>query len=169
MVRIMINFTKILIDGTILAVVGSIYLLAMLWYNPRLSLNDLPEDIKNAVPPWSKKERIQSIVFGIPFFILVVTFPFFSTLALKNQHDGNISFFALFINAFGVIMIFNVVEVGVVDLLLLCKIRPKFMTIPGTEGLAGSKDYWHQIRAHLRGAVLMAILCLIIAGVVYFI
>ncbi len=165
----MINFTKILIDGTILAVVGSIYLLAMLWFNPRLSLNDLPEDIKNAVPPWNKKEKIKSILFGIPFFILVIGFPFFSTLALKNQYGSTISFFALFINAFGVIMIFNVVEVGFVDLLLLCKIRPKFMTIPQTKGLAGSKDYWHQIRAHLRGTVLMGVLCVIIAGVVYFI
>ncbi len=165
----MINFTKILIDGTILAVVGSIYLLAMLWFNPRLSLNDLPDDIKNAVPPWSKKEKIQAIFFGIPFFILVIGFPFFSTLALKNQYGDTISFFALFINTFGVIMIFNLVEVGFIDLLLLCKIRPKFMIIPGTEGLAGSRDYWHQIRAHLRGKVLMGVLCLIIAGIVYFI
>lgn len=165
----MINFTKILIDGTILAGIGSLYLLAMLWFNPRLSLNDLPDDIKNAVPPWSKKEKIQAILFGIPFFILVIGFPFFSTLALKNQYGGNISLFALFINAFGVIMIFNIVEVGFVDLLLLCKIRPKFMIIPGTERLAGSRDYWHQIRAHLRGTVLMGVLCVIIAGVVYFI
>jgi len=163
----MISFTKILIDGAILAAIGSIYLLAMLWFNPRLSLNDLPEDIKNAVPPWSKKEKIQSILFGIPFFILVVGFPFFSTLTLKNQHGDNISFLALFINAFGVIMIFNLVEVGFVDLLLLCKIRPKFMIIPGTEELAGSKDYWHQIRAHLRGTALMGILCLIIALIIY--
>jgi hypothetical protein len=140
----------------------------MLDINPRFSLPDLPRDIQDAVPPLTKKEKRAASLFAVPFFVMVLAIPFMSTLALNGQNAGNVAFCLLFLNAYGILLAANVAELILVDLLLICTITPKFVVIPGTEGLAGYRDYAHQIKAHLRGSVLMAVLALIIAAMVSF-
>ena len=76
---------------------------------------------------------------------------------------------SLFLNTFGVVFIFNLVDLLLLDWLMFCFITPSFVIIPGTEGMKGYKDYGYHFRAFLKGTILSVVAGLVIAGIVTFI
>ncbi len=161
----MINFTKIIIDGSLLSVLASITILGILRFNPRLFLQDYPDVIQERVHPKTDQEKRLSLMVGIPFLILLLLVPFLSTLSLAKQ-VGEDKFFSLFINAFGVTFLFNLVDLLVLDWLIFCLITPDFLVIPGTKGMQAYKDYRFHFRAFLIGTALSIVAGLGIAGIV---
>lgn len=164
----MINISKILLGGALLSILSSILLIGILRFNPRLFLQDYPDEIQAAVPPKTDLEKRQSLISGIPFLLILLAVPFISTLVLKRQSGEMISFFPLFFNAFGVAFTFNLVDLLLLDWLLFCFITPSFLVIPGTEGMQEYKDYGFHFRAFLIGTVLSIAGGLVIAGLVVF-
>jgi hypothetical protein len=163
----MIDLTKTLLDGMLLSILASIVLIGSGLYNPRLFLQDYPEEIQAKVPPKTAREKRLSLVIGIPFMILLLIVPFISTLTLKNQQTEYAGLLALFLNAFGVIFIFNLFDLLILDWLVFCTLTPRFFVIPGTEGMAAYKDYGYHFRASLIGTLLSLIGGLLIAGIVF--
>ncbi len=161
----MINFTKIILDGSVLSVLASITILGILRFNPRLFLQDYPAKIQEQVPPKDDQEKLFSLLLGIPFLVLLIVVPFLSTLSLAKQ-VGDERFLSLFINAFGVVFIFNLVDLLILDWLLFCLITPDFLIIPGTKGMQAYKDHRFHFRAFLIGTVISTIAGLGIAGIV---
>lgn len=162
----MFNIGKILLDGVILSILASFLLTGALLFNPRLFLQDYPRSIQSLVPAKTSKEKRQSLVVGIPFLLLLVIIPFLSTLSLMRHSGGEATFFQLFLNAFGVVFIFNLVDLILLDWLLFCTLTPKFMIIPGTEGSEAYKDYFLHFKASIIGTVLSIIAGLITAGII---
>jgi hypothetical protein len=160
----MLNFTKLLTDGAILSLLASLWLVLSLWVNPRIFLHDYPPKIQEKVPPKTEAERRLSYVFGVPFMLLLLLGSFFSTLSLKAQ--GNAQFWELWLNATGVVYVFNVVDWLILDWLMFCTLTPRFVVIPGSEGMAEYKDYGFHFRGFLHGTVYSGLGGLIIAGVV---
>jgi len=165
----MLDIAAIARDGGLLALVFCVYLPLLLRYNPRFARRDLPREIREAVPPLTKKEKREAAFFFVPVLIFSLVIPFLSTLRFSRQNPQDASFLWLFLNAYGILLIANLAELILVDLLLVCTITPKWIVIPGTEGMAGYENYACQIRAHLRGAGLMAVISLIIAAIVSFV
>jgi hypothetical protein len=137
-----------LISGAVLSILLLGLLLAILYYNPRLLLQRYPPDVQRAVPPKTAGERRQTAVFGGIFLLLLLGGPLLSTLMLKQQ-QGALSFGSAFFHAGGVLFIFNLADLLLLDWLIFCTITPRFVVLPGTAGLSGYKDY----RLHLRGFV----------------
>lgn len=164
----MLDLSRILLDGGLLAIVGGIYILAVVAFNPRLILNegDLPPDILAAVPPKTEKEKRLAFILGTPFLIGIIAVPLVSTLQFRQQAGGDVAFLSLFLHPFFVLMIFNLFDLLVLDLLLLCTITPRFMVVPGTEGFAGYKDYSFHIKQHVRSLPFQALSTLLIAVIV---
>jgi hypothetical protein len=162
----MLEIGKILLHGAVLSVPASLVLMAAVYFNPRFARQNLPMDIQDATPPLSKKEKLQALAFGIPFFVLVVLIPFLSGFTLEPPAGGQVPFLVLFLHIFGVIFVFSLFDLIILDCLIYCTITPKFVIIPGTEGFAGYKDYGHQARAHVRGIALQTALALLLAGVI---
>lgn len=162
----MFNIGNVLRDGLILTGIIVVLMILAQRVNPRLFIQDYPEDIQAAVPPKTRAEERQTRWLGIPFILAMLLVPFFSTLGLK-QAGG--SFSALLANAFGVVFFFNVFDLLVLDWLIFCGITPKSIVIPGTEGMAGYKDYGFHFRGFLKGTLLSAVFGLVMAGVVHFI
>ena len=165
----MINFNRIIFDGFLLSLISSIILIASLYINPRIFLQDYPKDIQALVPPKTSSEKRLALIMGIPFLLALILIPFFSTMARKSEMGENSTFIALFANAFGVAFIFNLVDWLLLDWLLFCTITPKFLVIPGTEGAAGYKDYDYHLRGFIIGTLLSIIAGLVIAAIVFFI
>ncbi len=163
----MLNPCKILFDGLLFTIIGSAIVLGMIRYNPRLFLNkgDLPSDILAAVPPKTEAEKRLALMLGMPFVIAIVAVPFISTLQF-HQQAGEVFFLLLFLHAFAILLVFNLFDLLVLDLLLFCTITPRFMVVPGTEGLAGYKDYGFHLRQHAKSIPFMALAGLVIAVVV---
>ena len=162
----MFNIGNVLRDGIILTGIILVLMVLAQRINPRLFIQDYPEDIQAAVPPKTRAEVRQTRWLGIPLILAMLLVPFLSTLGLK-QAGG--SFSALLANAFGVVFFFNVFDLLVLDWLIFCGMTPKSIVIPGTEGMAGYKDYGLHWRGFLKGTLLSAVLGLVIAGVVQFI
>ena len=162
----MFSIRKVVIDGAILSVIASLLIVVSLRFNPRMWLQDYPQDIQDRVPPKTKEEKRQALVVGIPFLIVLVAVPFYSTLVLSIQGGSDISFFQLFLNAFGVAFVFNLVDLLLLDWLMFSTITPKFLVIPGTEGMEEYRDYYYHFRAFLIGTVLSVVAGLVIAGTV---
>jgi hypothetical protein len=90
---------------------------------------------------------------------------FFSTLALEAH--GETRFWALWLNAAGVMFVFNVVDWLILDWFMFCTLTPRFVVIPGSEGMAEYKDYWFHFRGFLHGTVYSNLMGLVIAGIVF--
>jgi hypothetical protein len=159
------SVSRILVDGAVLSLLSSVYLIVTMRINPRIWLQDYPQDVQERVPPKTAQEKRLSLILGVPFVILVVAVPLISTFSLKHEVDG-VSFLALLGNAFGVVFIFNLVDWLLLDWLMFCTITPGFVVIPGTEGMAGYKEYGYHFRGFLKGTVLSAVAGAIIAGIV---
>jgi hypothetical protein len=94
-------------------------------FNPRFALKDLPRDIRESVPPLTKRETLQALIFFLPFMALVVGIPFLSALGLEAEGAADVSFGALFVHILGVLFVFFVVDLVVLDWLIYCTITPK--------------------------------------------
>jgi hypothetical protein len=159
------SITNVLIFGACLS--GLVFLLLMIGVriNPRIFLNTYPKDIRDKVAPQTQIEKRLSRIFGITTMMLVVAVPLISSWCLKQQNSGEMWFVLLFLNAFGVIFCFNLV-----DLLLDCvlvSMTPKFVVLPGTEGMSGYKNYFHHFRGFLIGTMASVVLGLLIAAIVF--
>ena len=155
------DWLRTLVDGALLSVVASVLIFGSLWANPRIWLNDFPPDIRRAVPPKTVGEKRQSLWWGIPLLTALLGAPVVSTLLLERQRP-DAGFVALFLNAFGVVFVFNLVDLVVIDWLVLCLMTPRSLIIPGTEGMKGYTDYGH----HFRGFLIGTIFSLVVGGLV---
>jgi tetrahydromethanopterin S-methyltransferase subunit B len=54
-------------------------------------------------------------------------------------------------------MVFNLFDLLIADWLVFVKIQPKAIVLPGTEGMAGYKDYAFHFRGFLVGIVFSAV------------
>lgn len=162
----MVNITKTLLDGALLSVFASLLIFVILRFNPRLFLQDYPNQIQEQVPPKSEQEKRQSLLVGIPFLLVLFAVPLISTLTLQRQHGGELPFLQLSLNAFWVGFIFNLVDLLVLDWLIFCLITPEFLVIPGSEGMKAYKDYGYHFRGFLIGTVISIATGLVIGGIV---
>ena len=157
------TLSTILIYGIPGSVLISAVLLGMIWVNPRLMLQDYPKDVQAAVPPKAPEEKRQTLYWSFLFWLLLIGFPSASALSAKAAHAG---FLDLFLSAFGVLFVFNLVDWLILDWLIFCTITPRFAVLPGTEGMAGYKNYAMHFRGFVIGTVLSVVLGLIIAAIV---
>jgi hypothetical protein len=154
---------RILIDGAILTVIVAPIMVLALYINPRMALSDYPEDVKAAVPPRTKKEKRQGILIGLPFLLVVIAVPLYSTWLVKQQNGGVITYWMAFVTIFGVYLIPFLFDLIVLDILVFSTWTPKFLVIPGTEGMPGYKDYSLHLKAHTRGSVILIVFSALLA------
>lgn len=155
---------RVILDGAWLSVVAVVLILAPLRWNPRLWLQDFPKDIRDAVAPKTADERRQSLVWGVPFLAVLLAAPLLSCLALIRDVGVSVPYGWLWTDAFGVALLFNVVDLVVVDWFVVCAITPSFVAVPGTRGFAGYKDYAHHARAFMTGTIASSVIAAMAAA-----
>lgn len=161
------TITKVLTDGALLSVLLLLWLGVVFSFrvSPRVFLQDYPKDIQDKVALQTAAEKRLSWLLKTPLLIFVIVVPLISSWSLKRNDPEHTTFIALFLNTFGVVFTFNVVDL-LLDFVLVW-VNPKFVVIPGTEGSAGYKDYFHHIRGFLVGTVGSVVGGLVIAAVVF--
>jgi len=149
----MIDVVWIVIEGLVYSSILSLIVMSAIYHNPRIELHNYPKDVQGAVHPQTEREKRQTSVVGIIFIVILSGFPFVSTMLLK-QEPSRLSLSDAFINAFGIAFIFNLVDLVILYWLIACTITPRFLVIPGTEGMKGYKDYRMHVRGFIAGIVL---------------
>ncbi|PEP28810.1 nitroreductase [Bacillus wiedmannii] len=156
-------FEQMIYVGVIMSIVLSVMILGSLYYNPRLSLTEYPKDIQKLVFPKSIHEKKQMIYFNIAYNAILFGTPFVSTYIL-HKHE-KLLYIDAYLHAFGIVMIFNLVDLFILDWLIFCWITPRFVVIPTTEGMKGYKDYKFHLRGAIVGTKFLAIVSLFLAGI----
>jgi hypothetical protein len=151
--------------GAILSAFLSLLIIGSLYYNAEMWAGDYPPDIKKKFGPISDKAKRQQIIISIPFFGALIVSIVLANLRLQSVITYDLAFWMLFLNSFIVVMTFNLVDLLILDGLLLVIRQPDFAILPGTEGMAGYKDFGFHVRGFLVGTVLSLIAGLIAAGI----
>ncbi|MES5955523.1 nitroreductase [Bacillus fungorum] len=157
------SFEQMMYVGVLMSIVLSVMILGSLYYNPRLSLTDYPKDIQKVVFPKSIHEKKQTIYFNIAYNAILFGTPFVSTYIL-HKHE-KLLYLDAYLHTFGILMIFNLVDLLIIDWLIFCWITPRFVVIPCTEGMKGYKDYKFHLREAIVATQFLAIVSLFLAGI----
>ncbi|MFD3273783.1 nitroreductase [Paenibacillus dendritiformis] len=156
----MLDFPRILIEGALLSAVFLAVLLLSLAYNPRIWLQDYPQDIQRAAPPRTPTEKKQFTAVGTIVMLLIFV-PFVSSI---YAYGNDVTFWGAFLHLYLVFNMVSLADLIILDWLIFCAITPSFIVIPGTRGAAGYKDYRFHLIGFLKGAVMSAAVCLLLAG-----
>lgn len=138
--------THALVSGLALSVTLGALLLAVLRANAEIMLNDYPPDIKAKWGPMTARTRRQRWLAAAVFLLAILAIVAWSLETLPAFATRDLTFpsaFAYFAIMFGT---FNVFDWLVIDCGLIYW-QPQFAVLPGTEGMAGYRDY----RFHFRG------------------
>ena len=160
--------THLAAHGLFYAVIVNGYLfLVMILTSPRVwGYSDYSESIKAKVPPQTKQEKRLAALIAVPWMLFSVGFPIYSTYVLKSKLGGEITFWLAFLNVFVLVSFAVLGDLVVLDWLIVSKITPRFVIIPGTEE-ADYKNFSHHYRAHVRAAVPLILVCIVLAGIVW--
>jgi hypothetical protein len=76
-----------------------------------------------------------------------------------------VTFLRVFVNSAVILMMFNLVDLIVIDWLIFNTLQPRFIILPGTEGMAGYHDYGFHFRQFLKGTAGSLVVSLMIAAI----
>ena len=155
-----------LIYGVILSAVLFTLILILTRINPEIMLKDYPPDIQAKYGPMSERSKRQRIPVAIIVIAVLFGIVTMSFQEVRTHASGDIPFLDAFVHLFVMFSIFNLLDWLVLDWLIVVAICPSFIILPGTEGLAGYKDYGFHFRGFLIGTVITFVTSILVAGVV---
>ncbi len=158
-----LSLRQIIIDGITYNTLFGAYLVGALYYNAELFVNDYPPDIKEKYGPLSAQNKRQALIVAIPLFIIGLGIVIWSTIRLKRNNDGILSFNAAFIHATLLILSAWLFDLVIFDWLIFVTFTPEFAILPGTEGMAGYDDYKFHLKEHLRAFPALVIVGAVLA------
>ncbi len=136
--------------------------------NPEIMLNDYPPDIQAKYGPMSARARRLRLPVGLAVTALLVALIVWSFQAVAAAPGagagGDLSFHDAGLHLFVMFNVFNLLDLVVLDWLIVVRLRPRFMILPGTEGLAGYGDFAFHFKGFLIGLVISSVSSLLIAA-----
>lgn len=150
-----------LVWGTVFGVVFSAAMLVIGKINAEMILNDYPPDIRARYGAMSDSTRKQANWITLP---LLATLGLVVALGLGQLRSlsGELTFVETLIVSIVIFQMWNLLDLILLDWFLLMTLKPKFMILPGTEGMAGYRDYGFHFRKFLNGIVLTFVLALVV-------
>ncbi len=143
---------RTLLNGISLSLILGVIILGSLRYNARLWLQDYPKPIRDKVPPLSPGERRDRGILVVLVFVVLIGGLILETMQLRGNAAEKISFGAAYLNIFLFLAVFNLFDALVLDLLILTWFTPRFVILPGTEGMEYLfRDYSKQFADFLKG------------------
>lgn len=139
--------------------------LEILW--PQLMLHDYPPALREVIhlPPLAgMRKKAAFAVFGVGAAALLafLLWSVLSTYAAQRVH-----FLVLCLHILGMTMLWNAVNLLVMDWLVFCTLRPRFVVLPGSEGHPAYGDYRFHAIGFLKGCVLCVAGSLLLAVIAY--
>lgn len=152
--------------GLILSVAMTALILGTLYWRPMIWVGDAPANIQAAAGPMSDSDRRVKRVAGIVTLVLLSGILVTAMFRLGQLKGGALTFTEVALSTFIVFMVFNLVDLLLIDWLLVATVRPRFVVLPGTEHLAGYGDYGFYFRGFLKGIVGGLVVSMVVAALV---
>jgi hypothetical protein len=155
-----------LIYGLILSVLFTVVLLGAVFVNVEIMQNDYPPEVKKAYgAERNPKTRFQRRIFSLLFLFILFGVLCYSMADLKRSTSMDFNFLTLFILVFVEVFIFNLWDLLIIDWLIFNTLQPKFIFLPGTEKMAGYKDYYFHFKGFLTGIGFSLVSAFVLAGI----
>lgn len=160
----MVNVTLLLTDGIVLTLIFAAIVVGSILWNPRLWIQDFPEDIQALIPPKTPHEQRLTLLIGIPFF--VVLFGGLGLTAARYGTDNGALWMMLHVYlAWQIVNLFDLVVIDWGGMHLVDPNNPPFA---GTAGAKGYRDFRFHFVGFLEGSVMGLVLAPLTVAVVWF-
>lgn len=151
--------------GLLLSAVLTVLILGSLCINPEMWAHDAPPDIKARIGPISERAKRQRTLFAFPFFGALLAILVAALIQLRTLAGGDLVFLPTLLMLYTMLMVFNLVDLLVIDWLIIETIRPKAFELPRLGDLAQVRHYGFHLRGFLIGSVGLLVMSLLIAVV----
>jgi hypothetical protein len=148
--------------GLLVSILSSLVLLISAYLNPESMVDGYPPDIQAKHGPISAQARRHKKLVGLPFGLVLIGLLILSIITLEE-----VNFLTVSVNSAIILILFNLVDLLIVDWLIFNTIQPRFIVLPGTEGMAGYRDYGFHFRQFLKGTAGSLVASLMIAGITW--
>lgn len=167
MTEIVTIITHASMAGIILSVLLAALMAISFRVAPDMWVGDYPEDIQQEFGEMSDKAKRYRTPVAIAFFVLVVLVPLLGLMLLRASSELVLGIFDFALYSFVSLFVFNLFDLLILDWLIFVTIQPSSIVLPGTEGMAGYKDYGFHFRAFISGIGFVFFGSLIIAGLAW--
>jgi hypothetical protein len=152
--------------GLLLSFLFTLVLLGGIFVNVEIMLNDYPPDVKKAYgAEKNPKTRGQKRIFSLLFLAVLFGVLCYSMVDLGRSTSVKLTFLPLFVLVFLEVFTFNLWDLLILDWLIFVTLQPKFIFLPGTEGMAGYKDYYFHFKGFLTGILFSLVSALVLSGI----
>ena len=142
-----------LIYGLVWSLFWIVYVYIIVKFFPWGMLHDYPKDIQAAATikePTAGQQRTSKLFTGVGG-ILIICAPILWGIVQFSQERTTFLILLGFI--FIIVMMWNLIDLLIMDWLIVCTITPKWVVIEGTDGCKGYKDYLFHFKGFLIGCV----------------
>jgi hypothetical protein len=159
-----LSLTRLVIDGSLFCLTFGVVVMASLWWNARLWLQDYPKEIQAVVPPLNAQEKRTQKGMAVVILTIMIGSPALSLWLLRQDAGGQLTFISAFAHVWLLLQLANLFDAVVLDWLILVERTPKFAILPGTEHLLYLfADRRMHLRNFAKGVVIVSILSLPLA------
>ena len=158
--------TNALVFGVILSAILFPVILVIVRINPEIMLRDYPPDVQAKYGPMSDRTKRQRIPIALGVLTLLLAVILASLAPVRTATDAGSPFPTAFAHFFAMFSVFNLLDWLVLDWLIVVTLHPRFLILPGTEGMAGYRDYAFHFRGFLVGIPITLVASLLLAGLV---
>ncbi len=156
-------FYEALFSGLVLSFVLTILMVVSGAIALDMFVDNYPPDIKQKYGPMSPRAaRLRPFTTALLFMTFLVV-PIIGLFALQAE-TLSIPFFPAFVFSGVTLLVFNIFDLIILDWIFFCTIQPRSMVLPGTEGMAGYRDYRFHFIGFLKGLGFSAVGGLLIAA-----
>jgi hypothetical protein len=164
MVDWQILFYNALVYGLVLSLVLTILTVISGAIALDMFVDDYPAEIRQKYGRMSARAaRLRPFVATL-LFLPLLGIPILGLFGLQTKFL-TVSFLSAVVFASIAILVFNVFDPIILDWLFFCTIQPRSMVLPGTEGMAGYRDYRFHFLGFLKELRFNAVVGLLIAVV----
>ncbi len=157
--------THALLYGTVLSVLLSVMIIWSLWFNPEMWLHDAPRAIQEQYGPISARSKQQRTLFIIPFFMVTIGLPWLALYQLPTVTGQEYTFQTVFVTLFIMFMLFNLVDLLVIDWLVVERWRPQFLRHSRLGMLMEKPNYRFHFIGFCKGSIGITLVSLLVAGI----
>ena len=154
-----------LLYGAVLSLLLSAFIVVTLLVRPMIWLNDAPPEIRAAAGPIGPADLRLQRWGGVAFIGLLIVVPFVALAGLRGPAGGSLTFGQAALSAFVVLMTFNTVDLLLLDWLLVERLLPRRIAVPGAPGMPFTRGDAHHFRGFLIGTGLSLVAAVVMGGV----
>ncbi|MEM7803256.1 MAG: hypothetical protein AAF633_28960 [Chloroflexota bacterium] len=141
--------------GFLCSAIISVFIMLSFKREPRLWLHDFPKEMQAVVPPKTDAEKRLGIIWFIPITGSMFCLPL--AVALWRHQVYDFTYLDAFVFISIMMLIFNVVDLVILDWLISVWWNPVWMRIEGTEEVVHYNSYWFHFKGFVIGLFILSI------------